>query len=198
MGARPSTHESNELTRMASDLAPTLEQIYDAHFQFVWRVLRRLGVSNQDVRDAVQDVFVVVHRKLPEFRRESKLTTWLFAICLRVASDRRRIAHVRREIPAGANLDAGAGSGDLTADVERRDALTALERILEQMPLEQRAVFTLFELEGERCDDIAELLAIPVGTVYSRLRLARQFFKKCVARQRARESFELGCVGGTS
>jgi RNA polymerase sigma-70 factor, ECF subfamily len=170
----------------------TLQDIYREHFRFVWRALHRLGVPEQDLADAVQDVFLVVHRKLTEFRGDSKLTTWLFGICARVASDRRRLAHVRREVP-GASTDQQADeSGDLVNVLERRDARAMLERILDEMPTEQRVVFGLFELDGMLCEEIATLLDIPVGTVYSRLRLARQVFQKSVARRLARDRFRLG------
>jgi RNA polymerase sigma-70 factor, ECF subfamily len=176
--------------------APTLRDVYDEHFQFVWRSLRRLGIAEQDVKDVVQDVFMIVHRKLPEFRGESKLTTWLFGICMRVARDRRRLAHVRREVPSGDDLGERLSEDVVTDELERREAAGLLERILDEMPLEQRAVFTLFELEERRCEDIAELLGIPVGTVYSRLRLAREVFRRGVARRQAHERFQLGILGG--
>jgi RNA polymerase sigma-70 factor, ECF subfamily len=183
---------------MTANQGLTLASIYDQHFQFVWRVLRRLGVPAQDVRDAVQDVFVVVHRKLPEFRGDSKVTTWLFGICVRVARDRRRAAYVRREVVAGSNLGTNLSDGDGTMDVERREALRLLERIMDEMPLEQRVVFALFELEGESCETIAELVGAPLGTVYSRLRLARKAFHRFLARLQARDSFRFGSAGGAA
>src|SRR6185503_5602514 len=75
----------------------TFEAVYDAHFEFVWRSLRQLGVAEADANDAAQDVFVVVHKRLAEFEGRSKITTWLFAICLRVAVARRRRGYARRE-----------------------------------------------------------------------------------------------------
>ena len=69
----------------------TFKEVYDEHFRFVWRSLRRLGVRESDVPDAVQDVFLVVHRRLAEFEGRSKVTTWLFGICFRVARDRRKL-----------------------------------------------------------------------------------------------------------
>jgi RNA polymerase sigma-70 factor (ECF subfamily) len=161
--------------------------IYDQHVAFVWRSLLRLGLPNGDVPDAVQDVFVVVHRKLGEFEGRSKPTTWLFGICMRVASDRRRRAHVRRErltTSPPAVIDAAE---DADALLDQRRARLALEAILGRMPEEQRVVFVLFELEGMTGEDIAELLGVPVGTVRSRLRLARDEFERAVARLQARE-----------
>lgn len=166
----------------------TLRAVYDEHFQFVWRSLRRLGVREADVPDAVQDVFLVVHRKLAEFEGRSKVTTWLFGIAMRVARDRQKLAYTRRRVD---DEDAVAGcvdaSADAFAELERKQGLELLELILDGMPMEQRAVFSLFELDGLTGDDIAELLEIPLGTVYSRLRLAREVFQRAVTRLRARE-----------
>lgn len=171
-----------------TDHALTLRAIYEEHFQFVWKSLRRLGVREADVPDAVQDVFIVVHRKLPEFEGRSKVSTWLFGIAMRVARDRQKLAYNRRQVD---DEDAVAAcvddDADVSAQAERKQGLEMLERILDTMTLEQRAVFSLFELEGLTGDAIAEMLEVPLGTVYSRLRLARETFQKAVGRQRARE-----------
>jgi RNA polymerase sigma-70 factor (ECF subfamily) len=168
----------------------TFNQVYEEHFRFVWRSLRRLGVRESDVPDAVQDVFLVVHRRLAEFEGRSKVTTWLFGICFRVAHDRRKLAHVRRR--AGDEeplLDCADERADVAAEAERRQGLALLEAILEELPLEQRAVFTLFELEGMSGEDIAETLEIPLGTAYSRLRIARDAFRRAIARLNAKDQF---------
>jgi RNA polymerase sigma-70 factor (ECF subfamily) len=183
----------------------SFREFYDTHARFVWRVLLRIGVGENDLPDVVQDVFVVVHRKLPEFDGRAKVTTWLFAICVRVASDRRRLAHTRHELyparmpstPVGGELDGEADAGVLA---DRQRARSLLETILARMPPEQRLVFSLFELDGMTGDEIAELLAIPIGTVRSRLRLARQTFQQSVARLKAREEGRGGVAlraGGT-
>jgi RNA polymerase sigma-70 factor (ECF subfamily) len=168
-------------------MIPTFREFYETHVRFVWRVLPRLGVRDSDVADAVQDVFVVVHKKLPEFEGRSKPTTWLFAICMRVASDRRRLAHLRREVPSLEEPASEACEGDGAAALERRQARALLESILSRMPEEQRIVFSLFEIEQMSADAIAELLDVPEGTVRSRLRLARASFDQSVARLRASE-----------
>lgn len=175
----------------------TFKEVYDEHFRFVWRSLRRLGVRESDVADAVQDVFLVVHRRLGEFEGRSKVTTWLFGISLRVAKDRRRSAHERRrsddEMPLSQQIDERA---DVAAEAERREGFAMLEKILDDLPLEQRAVFTLFELEGMSGDDIAETLEVPLGTVYSRLRLAREAFRRSLARLQAQAEFQQASAGG--
>jgi RNA polymerase sigma-70 factor (ECF subfamily) len=172
---------------------PAFREIYDAHVPFVWRALRRLGVRESDAADAVQDVFVVVHRRLSEFDPRARITTWLFAICMRVASARRRAAHVRlevsaEELPISDVPDEGADAG---AVAEHNQKLDIVEAILDQMPMEQRAAFSLFELEGMTGEAIAELLDVSVNTVHSRVRLARQAFRQSLAQMQARERFLL-------
>ena len=153
----------------------TFDEAYRAHFAFVWRSLRRLGVREEDAADAAQEVFIVVHRKLPEFAGHSKLTTWLYGICFRVASERRR-APPRPEPSAQEAAALHARPADPGAAAERHEGLALLERVLDRIPDEQRAVFCLFELEGMTGEEIAEALEIPLGTAYSRLRLARAAF----------------------
>ncbi len=155
------------------------KEVYDAHFAFVWRSLRRLRVPEASLNDALQDVFVVVHRRIADFEGRAKITTWLFGICLRVAKDYRRRAHVRREVLDDAHLaQLSDPASDTGARAEERQNLALFEAALEGIEIDQRAVFILFELEHMTGDEIAESLQIPLGTVYSRLRLARVAFRK--------------------
>lgn len=165
----------------------TLKEVYDAHWEFVWRALRANGVREADLEDQTHEVFLVVQRKLHEFEGRSKLTSWLFAIAARVASDWRRRAHVRRERLSSEPHDEVPSIDESGEDaVARRQARDALEWILDEMPAEQRVVFSLFELDGMSADDIAPLVDAPPNTVYSRLRLARRHFERSLARLRAR------------
>lgn len=164
-----------------------LERVYRVHFQFVWRSLRRLGVPAADLDDAVHDVFLVVQKKLGGFEGRSSLTTWLYAICMRTASGYRRKSRRTREVLG--DHAAFVAPDDTASTSEQREALELLDELLEEMPLEQRAVFTCFELDGMSGEQIAELLEIPLGTVWSRLRLARERFRESVSRISAREGF---------
>ncbi len=177
---------------VAPELA-TFESVYRAEFPFTWRSLRRLGVPESDLPDAVQDVFLVVHRKLAEFDRRGRMTTWIYAICLRIASDRRRRASTRYEVLGEARETASTASSSDSLELAERRAL--LEKGLDALPLEQRAVFTLFELEGMTGTEIAELLDVPVPTVHSRLRLAREAFRGVVERAQSRDRFERRRIG---
>jgi len=170
---------------------PTLDfrAVYDAQFEFVWRSLRRLGVASADISDAVQEVFLVVHRRLSEFEGRARITTWLYRICLHVASDRRRRAHVRHEEPSDlAALDSMDTAINSEEQLVQDEEFRLLEGALALLSLEQRAVFTLFELEQMPSEDIAIALEIPLGTVYSRLRLGREAFRKAVQRELARHN----------
>ena len=147
-------------------------------------MLRRLGVRELDTLDLTQKVFLTVHVRLDAFEGRSQLRTWIFGICQRVASDYRRSAPVRREIATDvAELDARRDErqGPLAATESRQLAVVA-ESILDKLPEAQRVVFVLFELEEMSGDEIAELLAISVGTVRSRLRLAREAVRREVKR----------------
>lgn len=188
------TSSESRAGRLAS-----FELTYRQHFTFAWRALRRLGVLERDLNDAAQDVFLVVYRKLPEFDFERPITTWIYAICLRVASERRRSAVVRHEQLSEKTEPIDQSEQALAADAEcqqlnERRAL--LEAALDAMSLEQRAVFTLFELEGRTGEEVAKLLEVPAPTVHSRLRLAREVFRRSIERHRAREHFERRRTGG--
>jgi RNA polymerase sigma-70 factor (ECF subfamily) len=183
---------SRALVEFPAEAGPAdLEGLYRQHFAFVWRSIRRLGVPERNVPDAAQEVFLVVARKLHDFAAQGRVTTWLYAICLRVASDHRRRAAERYEL-LGEEPPARVALTE-PGDVADRRAL--LEAALDAMPLEQRAVFTLFELEGMTGGEIAALLEVPESTVHSRLRLARETFRRTVNRAREHEAFNLTRLG---
>lgn len=167
-----------------------LQQIYEQHADFVWRTVRRLGVTDAEARDATHDVFLIVHVELNRFEGRSSLRTWLFAICRSVARDFRRRA--RRSAALSSERE-GEDEIDLRADVgravEHHERLAQLEGILSKLPSEQRNVFILFEIEKMTGEELAEALNIPRGTAYSRLALARKSFREELARTSAQEQF---------
>ncbi len=160
--------------------------VYNDYFDFVWRSLRRLGVPEANVDDALQDVFVVVHRRLGEFAGRSSLKTWLFGIAVRVTSDHRRRARRKggHEPLDEAVVDPAPGPQEQAANAE---LLGLLDRALDALDDERRAVFVLAELEQMSAPEIAEALGVKLNTVYSRLRLARQDFERALAGLRRAE-----------
>jgi RNA polymerase sigma-70 factor (ECF subfamily) len=177
--------------RAGSEEPAKLETLYEKWSRFVWLTLQRLGVRRADLDDVCHDVFVVVHRKLPEFDQNAKVHAWLFGICARVAANYRRRAYIRLEHSNGEVEDvapAASQSGQLPDDaLAQRQAMDLAESILSRMSPVKRAVFVMFELEGLGCPEIAQELGLPVGTVYSRLHAARKFFAEA-ARKAATSS----------
>jgi RNA polymerase sigma-70 factor (ECF subfamily) len=174
-------------------VAVTFAAVYEAHFAFVWRSVRRLGVVDSALDDVVQDVFLVVHRKLSGFRGESSIRSWLFSIAARVVRDSRR--SLRRK---PANL---GGRGRVADDVDRfvdgalgphealatREAVRILHAVLDGMRSERREVFILAELERMTVPEIATAVEANSNTVSARLRAARADFERAVARWRAHD-----------
>jgi RNA polymerase sigma-70 factor (ECF subfamily) len=175
----------------------TFAQVYEAHVDFVWRTLRHLGVPAQDLADVCQEVFIVIHRQLPAFEGRSRITTWIFQICINHARDRARKAHVRHEVLADNGLDrVPAVARDPLAELEHKTDLVLFQGALEAMNLDQRATFILFEIEGMSGAEVAEALQVPIGTAYTRLRLARQAFHEALDRAEG-EASPLLRQGGT-
>jgi RNA polymerase sigma-70 factor (ECF subfamily) len=172
--------------------ARQFEALYTAHVGFVWRCLRRLGVRESDLMDLTQKVFLTAFVKLPSFEGRSAITSWLFGICQRVASDYRRSAPIRREVSLEeTQLERLGHEHDLVHASDAGHRVRIAEAVLAKLPEEQRLVFVLFELEELSGEQIAEMLGLPVGTVRSRLRLAREIFQREVKRlthARAREA----------
>ena len=160
-----------------------VDQIFREHGPFVWRALRRLGVAPSDVDDAVQEVFVVVHRKLEDYEGRSQMRTWLYSIAVRVAAAQRRRAHARHEVPTEQMVaDQPASSSTPEAAAAQREALVLLDRALDELDDDKRAVFVLYEVEGLEMPDVARALACPVQTAYSRLHAARKEVEKSMRR----------------
>jgi RNA polymerase sigma-70 factor, ECF subfamily len=157
--------------------------IYRAHGRFVWLSLQRLGVQPSDLDDVAQDVFMVVHRRLDTFDRRSRVTTWLFGICMRVAANYRRRRRWTLEVLSGGGNEERPAALIAADDVlVRREEREIAERALDRLDVAKRATFVMFELESLTCLEIAELMNVPIGTVYSRLHGARRQLEKVIAR----------------
>jgi RNA polymerase sigma-70 factor (ECF subfamily) len=172
---------------------PTFQEVYDGNVDYVWKTVCRLGVHGIAVEDAVQEVFLVVHRKLVSFEGRSSIHTWLFQIARRVVYDHRRTVR-RKERPPGPNQsvpDLGAVAADEStspdASARRAEAVRVLYKLLDNLDTDKREVFVLAELDQLAAPEIAQVLGINVNTVYSRVRLAREAFNAALARHHARD-----------
>lgn len=160
----------------------TLERIHTEHFTFIWRSLRGLGVPANALDDAAQQVFLIVHRRLPEFAGRSTLRTWLFSIAYRVALNQRRTLKRRgTTVEIADDLEQRASGPETRA--EAREALRFVEQFIDGLPAQKRALFALALLEELPAAEVAAALGVPVNTVYSRIRLLREEFRQALARR---------------
>lgn len=161
----------------AGDAPLDFDQIYAAHFDFVWRSLRLLGVADEAVEDATQDTFSVVSRQLSEFEGRSALKTWLFAILQRVAANYRRTRR-RKQRPLLPFEDAASEGPTPLAQVEALEAARVVERYCAGLDPERRALFVLAVLEALPAAEVAVALELPVARVYSRVHALREGLKR--------------------
>jgi RNA polymerase sigma-70 factor (ECF subfamily) len=146
-------------------------EIFEAHAPFLWRAAVGLGVPESEADDVCQEVMLVVHRKLGEFDGRA-LKSWLYGICLRVASDYRKKARVRRERPTAEPPDSVLGSTQVE-EIDARRAESRLLAVLGELDDDKRDAFVLFEIGELTLREIAEATDTPLQTLYSRLQSAR-------------------------
>jgi RNA polymerase sigma-70 factor (ECF subfamily) len=165
-----------------------VSEVYEAHFRYVWRCLRSLGVREAQLDDALQDVFIVVQRRLPDFDGRVALSTWLYAIALRVARKARERSR-RDALKAGADAEsdeAPAPHADAEAALQHSQRLLLARAALESLDDDKREVFVLAHVEQMSAPEMARVIGVPLNTVYSRLRAARQAFAHEVQRLSSR------------
>lgn len=163
----------------------SFSDVYDEYFDFVWRSLRRLGVPLPLLDDAVQEVFLVVHRRLPEFEHRSSLKTWLFGIALNVSHHTSRSA-ARQSVTRLPPMES-APPPTPQEHLLRTEAMQLLYRVLDELETGRRTAFVMAELEQMSAPEIAEATGWELNTVYSRLRLARRDFEAALKRLRVRD-----------
>ena len=175
---------------------PSFDEVYEQFFDLVYRNVRRLGVPGAQVDDAVQEVFLVVHRRLGQFEGRSTLKTWVFSIVARVAKDarrslRRKSPHQLGEGPIDADTVPDEAGGDPHTRSERSEGVRRLHRVLDALDDDKRAALVMAELEQMSAPEIAEALGENVNTIYARLRAARRDFEQAAQRERARDEWRL-------
>ncbi len=171
------------LRHTQADVDDRIADFYRDHSDRVLAWVIRLGGPRLDAVDVAQDVFVVALRRYPDFRDEASLSTWLYAITRRVVANARRRAALRRFVGLDSlpePPDPRPGS-DEQADQQRRRRW--VQDALEQLPAAQREVIALIELEGLSAPEAAALIGVPVGTVYSRLHVARRRLQTVLTRR---------------
>ncbi len=176
------------LAAAGAPVRPSFTEVYDGHFKAVWLGLRRFGVWERDLDDATHDVFLVVHRRLPDYDAARPLRPWLLGIASRVASEFRRKSQHRHEVVSedveqeGARLPTGTPAHGVRADraYDDKERRQLLQRALDTLEHDRRTVLVLHDIEGHSMPDIADALAVNINTLYARLRQARFDLKAAV------------------
>lgn len=168
-----------------SDDCASPEQAFELHFPMVWRSLRRLGVPEASLDDAVQDVFLVVHRRWHDFRNQSSRRTWIYGIALRVASEHSRRARREQSRLSATDPDlvhSESPNADSVTDqsYRQREAGRVLYELLGHLGEDERQILVLVDLEERSVVEAAEVLGVNLNTAYSRLRRARQHFERAL------------------
>ncbi len=179
----PARAEGAAISPAATPTAPgrSLATMVEAHFESVWRFLRRLGVAAADVDDAAQEVILVAARKLHTIAPGSE-RSFLLGTAFRIAR-RMNIARARQPVAAEEELDRLVDEADCPESLASlSEERAVLDAILSTMPVDLRAVFVLFEIEDHTMLEISAALGLPPGTVASRLRRAREDFEARLTR----------------
>jgi RNA polymerase sigma-70 factor (ECF subfamily) len=163
--------------------------IYECWFDEVSRWIRALGGPEADREDLVQDVFVVVHRRLPDFDGEN-LPGWLYRIARHRVRDFRRLSWVKHvlfgSVPLPENLATDCASPAETLETYQKTAM--LEHLLEKLTESERATLVLFDVDGYSGEEIAQLQRVPLNTVWSRIYKSRKKLKALLAKAESRKS----------
>ncbi len=162
--------------------AASFREVFSRYAPYVLGLVRRLGVRDAEVEDVAQEVFIVVHRQLPQFEGRSSVKTWLCGITLRTVANHRRKVMRRREasFEASGELQIAADQDGL---LERRDDATTLQHALDRLSPKLREVFVLYEIEELPMADVARSLGCPRFTAYTRLHAARAALRQRLTQQ---------------
>ncbi len=164
MTETPSSEQAPGMVKRPRSEPAQFEALFRQHIAYLCRTLRRFGVPDKDVEDVAHDVFVVVHQRLEDYDAQRPFRPWLCGIASRTASAHRRL---KGNQTASLDFEQTAPEG---SSHETRDLLS---RVLPRLPEDRLAVLVMHDMNGHTMPEIADALAIPLNTAYSRLRLAR-------------------------
>ncbi len=164
------------MVHLAPDSESVFSDLFEAELDYVLHTLRRLGISDEDLEDVAQEVFVQVHRRFAEFDPGRPARPWLVAFAYRTASNHRRAMRRRNESVADSEV-AELGGDDGRTQTGELDQKRLVQRVLDQMSAERSVVLLMFDVDGHSAPEIAAALDLPLNTVYSRIRLARRDFR---------------------
>ncbi|HEY5959067.1 MAG TPA: RNA polymerase sigma factor [Polyangiaceae bacterium] len=167
---------------------PSFADIYKTYFSFIWSITRYLGVERAEVDDVVQEVFVIIHRRMHSIEQPASLRSWIYSIIRRTVSRYHRTKRTKlintgteRVEPETLQLDWSTPQ----SLAEQTEQVELLQSLLDKLDAPKREVFVLVELEEMTAPEIAAAIGVPLNTVYSRLRAARQELDEALQRHLA-------------
>lgn len=175
-GIAPKSRRAAKVER--DEKAHRVHALFRENYKQIWRLLRRFGVPEANADDASQKVFLILSERIDDVREGSE-RAFLYGTAFRVASGLRRVSHREKPTDLADERRSSLPRPDELAD--RKQARDLLDRLLARMDDDLRTVFILYELEGFTAPEIADFIAIPLGTAASRLRRARERFRALVA-----------------
>jgi RNA polymerase sigma-70 factor (ECF subfamily) len=145
----------------------------------LYNTVYRLVGNPDDALDVVQDAFLSAYQSLDGFKGDSRFFTWLYRIAVNTAISLKRKQRAALRLHAGRNGEGGNEPLDLSEDsqpgahLERAEQERRIQRALNRLSAEHRAVLILKDMEGQKYEEMADILGVPVGTIRSRLHRAR-------------------------
>ncbi len=156
--------------------------LYDSYFDYVVESLRRLGVQGRDLEDVAQEVFLSLDGRLDALDPSRSVRAWVFGFARRHASNYRQLARHYRERVGVEERTLATPKDDPEASTQRNEQVAWVHDALAEMPEELRVTLIMVDLDGFTAQEAADVLGLPLGTVYSRVRRSREVFRQLVHR----------------
>ena len=148
------------------------EELVEQYKNLVFALIARTVADRSRAEDLAQDVFLRIHRGLPYFRGDARLSTWIYRIVMNVCSQDRAAGRppVSLDDP-GAHVAVPSAVDRQFSDLELRDRL---EKAIQQLPVQYRLLIAAHYLDGVQYDDLADAMNLPLGTVKTQLHRAKR------------------------
>jgi RNA polymerase sigma-70 factor (ECF subfamily) len=177
------------VSRRPTISVPSFPTLYKTYFDFVWSMTRQLGVNQAELDDVVQEIFIIIHARMHTIERPASLRSWIYGIMRRIVSTYHRTKRTRLIETGTVRVEPEMVCPEWTTPhklAEQSEQAKLLWSLLEKLDAPKREIFVLSELEEMTAPEIAAAIDVPLNTVYSRLRTARQELDDALRRHHAR------------
>ena len=163
--------------RVVNNIDHSFDKVYRELRQQVLALGLRLTGRSDEAEDVMQETFLLVHRYLPRFRGEAKVSTWVYRIATRVALEHRKRKQKADQASHGDTQVADLPGPESQDQVQSREEVGRIHSAMRSLSPAQSAVLSLLAIEGLAPPEVAEILGIPEGTVWSRASQARRLLR---------------------